>query len=264
MWMDELEARLIGVRRAERGIELRRGDEPLAWLPGAWCVAWSASRRAMIVVYERGAGHEPPLPPTQRVERWSMERWERESVIEVEVPLNGCSLDAVAISPSGRWAVTRRSSGQGECGFDLMTVDPLARVAGISDRRGYMLAEPRFDATESTLVIGYGPWLGGWWVHPDDYPEDPSRGGVMPFGSVVVIDLGTLEQREHRLEVEVPRGFLPDDAEPWDGPTEIELVDGELRMRLPGGDSFVCAEPLPSVVRIPAWPALLQAAAHST
>jgi hypothetical protein len=92
-------------------------------------------------------------------------RASKEVVEETACPVarGGCYIEEIGASPSGNWLVTQRLSGQGEWGYDVFRSCPLAREAGVSVERGYMLDLPKFSADETRLVGGFGRcWLGGW------------------------------------------------------------------------------------------------------
>jgi hypothetical protein len=167
---------------------------------------------------------------------------------------SGCAIEEIGASPSGEWLVTQRFSGQGEWGYDVFRTCPLAREAGIAEEYGYMLDLPRFAADESFLIGGAGPgFLGGWWAHPDDDIETPSRGGLVSLGFLFVHRLPTHRVSRLELVVELPPGWVPTDpGAEWYGPREIAPIDGGVRLMPSWGVPVELPAPLPSVIRLPA------------
>jgi hypothetical protein len=165
----------------------------------------------------------------------------------------GCYIEEIAASPSGRWLVTQRISGQGEWGYDLFRTAPLARVAGVAQEPGYILELPRFSEDETRLVGGAGPgFLGGWWAHPDDDLEVPARGGPVSLGFLFVHRLPSHRVTRHELRVELPEGWLPEDPEAeWYGPQDITPTAGGVRMMLSWGVPVELHDPLPRIIRLP-------------
>ena len=179
-------------------------------------------------------------------------------VDELTVPSTscGCAIEEFRVSPSGKWIVTARWSGQGEWGYDVIRSHPLAHLAGIPERIGYILDLPAFAADESYILGGYGEhWLGGWWGHPDDdFYETPSRGGIITFGWIFQHSLPSQDVTFHELRMNLPSGWFPDDAEneKWMGARSIvPLEDGGIRMILPGKIPFEYAGPLPGTIDLP-------------
>jgi hypothetical protein len=166
----------------------------------------------------------------------------------------GCAIEEIAASPSGVWLVTQRFSGQGEWGYDVLRSCPLARVAGTPQEYGYILDTPMFSADETRLVGGFGKnWLGGWWAHPDDEYETPARGGLISFGFLFVHHLPSHQVDRHELQMDLPKGWLPDDpeAELWFGARQIAPVAHGVRLTLPGGVTVEIEGPLPPIIQLP-------------
>ena len=179
-------------------------------------------------------------------------------VDELTVPSTscGCGIEEFRESPSGNWIVTARWSGQGEWGYDVIRSKPLERLAGISERGGYILDLPKFSADESYVLGGYGyNWLRGWWVtDDDDCYEDPSRGGIILFGWLFRHSLPSQDVTFHKLRMDLPSGWFPNDFEDekWLGARAIApLENGGVKMMLPGGIPFECAGPLPDTIDLP-------------
>jgi hypothetical protein len=165
----------------------------------------------------------------------------------------GCAIEAISASPSGEWLVTRRSSGQGEWGYDVFRTCRLAREAGVLSERGYLLELPRFSEDESRLVGGFGRgWLGGWWAQGDDDIDEPVRGGPVSFGFLFVHLLPSHRVTRHELRVDLPRGWLPDDPEgEWYGPGDIAPTADGVRLLPSWGVPVEIRGPLPPVIVLP-------------
>ena len=138
---------------------------------------------------------------------------------ELILPVSACgtAVENLTASASKRWVVTHRYSGQGEWGYDVIDMKTFERVGGVAERKGTMLDLPLFDADETRVVGGYGSaWLGGWWAHPDDEPDEPARGGRISIGWLFDHDLADNHVSWHELFVDVPAQWLPHD--PWNMP----------------------------------------------
>jgi hypothetical protein len=165
----------------------------------------------------------------------------------------GCSIEEIGVSHTGAWLVTQRNSGQGEWGYDVFSTSPLARVAGVAEEAGYMLDLPRFAPDDSYLVgaAGHG-FLGGWWSHPDDEPDEPARGGSVTLGFLFVHRLPKHKVTRHELRVKLPKGWLPDDPwEGWLGPREITPTESVVRFMPSWGVPVEVALPLPRIIWLP-------------
>lgn len=170
------------------------------------------------------------------------------------VTRSGCAIQEIAASPSGRWLVTSRHSGQGEWGYDVLRTCPLAREAGTPEAAGYMLDLPRFSEDESRLVGGFGEfWLGGWWSHIDD-DRGPARGGPIRFGSLLVHRLPGHQVERHELWMDLPEGWIPDEPESelWLGARSVApIAEDGVRLILPGGVSWEFTGRLPPLIWLP-------------
>jgi hypothetical protein len=244
----------VGTHRSSRGFGIwQRDGALLAWIPRAQTVAWFEGVARALVVFERGHRSEPPLPSTQVVARISAPTWALGAEILIPVAGSGCAIEEVAIAPSGRWATTQRFSGQGEHGFDILDLERMQRIGGLSDRRGYILETPIFANNEARVIACTTSMLSGFWCHRDDDIDMRARGGVIELAQIHEHDLTTHRMRSCVLEIEVPPSWLPDDpwSSIWYGPTAIEALDAGVRMVLPGGDRFEHREALPDRLRLP-------------
>src|SRR4051812_29690623 len=73
--------------------------------------------------------------------------WNSKRVVEetrCRITSSGCYIHEIGASPSGKWLVTQRISGQGEWGYDVFRTAPLAREAGVDQEKGYILELPTF------------------------------------------------------------------------------------------------------------------------
>ncbi len=234
------EVRGLGVWTLETG-ELVRWEPAMAafaWLPdGSEAVVVEDERQIVLRMRWpdwQQAAETPPLPDTY-----------------------GCPAQSLEVSPDGQWIFAERWSGQGDWGYDLLSVEPLRRRLGRSCSWGYMTASPAFSQSGDRLVIGHGKrWAGNWWADLDDLDEDDesARGGPVTLGWLIDHRLETLTVTRHELRMELPAGWLPENLEEaLDGsPPDISLTGGVIRMTLPGDMELeVAADPLPEVVWLP-------------
>jgi hypothetical protein len=166
---------------------------------------------------------------------------------------NGCYIEEIAASRSGEWLVTQRISGQGEWGYDVFRTSPLAREAGVTTERGFILDLPVFAPDESFLVGAAGEgFTGGWWADADQDIDEPPRAGVKSIGFLFVHRLPKHRVTRHDLRVKLPKGWAP--VDPWDGwygPREIAVRRDRVRMKTWWGVPFEVKLPLPRVIVLP-------------
>jgi hypothetical protein len=166
---------------------------------------------------------------------------------------HGCEIEEIAASPSGRWLVTRRNSGQSEWGYDVFRTRPLEREAGVFEEAGYLLELPKFSADESFLVGGAGTgFLGAWWAWADESIEELARRGSVDVGFLFVHDLPSHKVTRHILRVNLPNGWEPDGpSEEWHGPTGIAPTARGVTLTPCGSESIELLMPLPRIITLP-------------
>ncbi len=216
------------------------------WWHGASLLRWTGDGAGAIVVEFS--------PDDDLVGRYDIDGRRLLGQVRVPTGAGGCRIADLRVSASGTWLSTLRTSGQGEWGYDVIRVDPMAREAGIDSKKGYMIDPPAFSDDESRLIGGYGEsWLGGWWAHPDDDNDQPARGGEVTFGWLFLHRLPAHQVSWHELKMDLPRGWLPDNpwADEWSAPSDILPFERGVRMTLPGGDVFTLASDLPPVIELP-------------
>lgn len=173
------------------------------------------------------------------------------------VPLSrcGCHIEELTVSPCGNWAATRRLSGQGEWGYDVLRTRPLARVAGTTEERGYALDAPRFSACGTRLVGAAGRYFEWWWPDPDWDNDRPSDGQTVCVGFLYVHRLPAQEVSRHALLTELPPGWKPARGTMWRVPrgatpvgegARITFCGAEVELPAPLGDEIVLPTPNPS------------------
>jgi hypothetical protein len=173
--------------------------------------------------------------------------------VTCDITRAGCYIEAIGVSQTGAWLVTQRISGQGEWGYDVFRTSPLARVAGVAQERGYILDLPTFAPDDSWLVGGAGKgFLGQWWAHPDDEPDEPARGGLVSLGFLFVHRLPRHKVARHDLRVKLPTGWVPEDPwGQWYGPREITPITNRIQFLPSWGVPVTVAFPPPRVIRLP-------------
>jgi hypothetical protein len=130
---------------------------------------------------------------------------------------------------------------------------------------GYLGDVPAFSPDERYLVAVDGPGP-GWWGARDEDDEDvilPSDGGTYDLGTVCVHDLTAGGVSEHRLTVELPEGWRPDDPDAGGGGWRVvwgPAFRGErtFRLWLPDLAPLDLTLPLPDVVAVPTLHTALQ------
>jgi hypothetical protein len=120
-----------------------------------------------------------------------------------------------------------------------------------------MSATPELSPDERLVacVPGGTCW---WWPPGPDVDLDwdtPSAGGLHEYARLVLHDVKQDRSTEHRLEVELPVGWVPEDPDGgrWQyGPVAIDFPDpGLLRMWLPDTTRVELRLPLAAAVRLP-------------
>ena len=175
--------------------------------------------------------------------RWSS----REVIEEIVIPLTnaGCHIYAFNVSASGEWVATERISGQGEWGYDIVRTDPLKRVGGVDQARGYISEAPRFAADESRLAVFASKLLNWPWA-------EPSRGGYVNVGWLYFHRLPGLEETDHEVIVHLPDGWESEiELHLWRLPKEVTPVGDGVRMIPSGGLAVEIPGPLPEVIVLP-------------
>jgi hypothetical protein len=184
----------------------------------------------------------------------------------------GAQVEELVLAPSNRLLATFLSSGQGECGYDVYSIDgPLQRLSNRGSETNPMTLGPAqvlpvFSPDERLLACASGlRTIGGDWWTPDqeDWPDEvedealiPATGGPTALGTLVLHDIATDTATVHPLVCDLPAGWVPED--PWDeqwsyGPTRLEFTaDDVLRIGLADGSSADVRLPLPDVVTVPA------------
>ncbi len=116
-----------------------------------------------------------------------------------------------------------------------------------------MLDLPSFSDDESYLVGGAGQcYMVGWWSRPWGDPDEPSRGGLVALGFLLVHKLSDHEVTRHDLAVNLPERWLPDDPwAVWYGPREISADADGVRLVPSWGVPVVVPHPLPDVIILP-------------
>ena len=99
-----------------------------------------------------------------------------------------------------------------------------------------------FSPDGKHIVLAYSASY--WWfdVDEDGDPEDPSPGGSFRCGKIVICDSQTGAARETELFVDLPEGFLPDDADEG-GETFVgrPVFENNERFTVPLGNGEVLA-----------------------
>lgn len=189
----------------------------------------------------------------QTVQRRRSSTREVEESLVVPKGRAGTYIHALVASGAGAWIASQRISGQGEWGYDVFRSRPLVREAGVSEERGCMLDPPRFSPDETVLIGAAGEkFLGGWWAHPDDEIDEPSRGGRHVLGFLFVHRLPSHDVVRHELAVDLPAGWTPDDpwAE-WYGPRNVGPTEGGVELTLSWAGKMELRSPLPEWIRLP-------------
>lgn len=220
------------------------GGRLTKWVDGVGCYDWLDG--SLVI----GVGED--------VRVYSVEDEIRSGSVRDEHTPAGCSIQHIAASPSGAWAVTSRYSGQGEWGYDVLKIErhgaffDLVEAGGDKERSGYMSGVPVFSNDESFVVGCFGAWLhGGWWSSKADAPfSTPSEGGDVSVGTLFVDHLGSNHYHEHDMRVRLPSGWLPEDPESsrWNVLRRLEPTADGIRFVGPGGITQELSEPFPEAI----------------
>lgn len=175
-------------------------------------------------------------------------RWpSREVIEEIVIPLThaGCHISEFNVSGSGAWITTERISGQGEWGYDILRTDPLTRVGGVAQARGFISEAPRFAADESCVAVFASRWQ--HWLS-----KEPRLRGYVNVGWLYLYRLPGLEETDHEVVV-----HLLDDWEPeveyhrWGLPKQVTPMGEGVRLVPSGGLPVEVVGPLPEVIVLP-------------
>jgi len=199
------------------------------------------------------AYYDLPMLDGQLIALAEAPSWDHVAELRIPVDPSGCAVEDVVASQSGRWASTQCFSGQGECRFDIIDLESMKRVGGVGEMHGYILETPAFAADESRVVACCTPRLGAFWAPGGYFEDEPSPSGVIELGTLYEFRFDSHALHACKLELEIPRGWLPEDpdSDVWYGPTGVLPIEGGLRMVLPGGDRFEHRGSLPVVLRLP-------------
>ncbi len=183
----------------------------------------------------------------------------REIVCDCVFGLPQRGVEELVVSPSERLAVAFLNSGDGKCGYEVFAIDGTIRRLGIGQpfTLPEMLSPPAFSPDERLLVSATASGDRAWWADPKDKKRNartPAAGGHVTFGLVVVHDLEKNLVTRHRLELDLPAGWMPSDhrAERWVGPEGVEFVDEQcIEIGMPDGSDVELQLPLPDAVLLP-------------
>lgn len=171
-------------------------------------------------VYEHSPDHPPEIvSPLQEEYAWFLRLVTNDGRTEVgrcEIRSPMGEFDGVFPSPDGSLAAVRWND-QTEAGLILVELgdEPRQLAAAWVTRRTNWLDGPAWTPDSRLLVlIENPPGAGPWWAEhePDEADDDDvSPGGTFTPGSVVLLDRKLSELRRRRVDVDVPRGWFPDD-----------------------------------------------------
>jgi hypothetical protein len=171
----------------------------------------------------------------------------------------GLAVEEIKVSRSGRVGVCWLNDGQGVNSYAVLGLDgPLRWLTRAEPRRCKpMFATPELSPDERLVACGPGGtcW---WWPPGQDVDLDwdtPSAGGLHEYARLVLHDLEQDRSTEHRLEAELPAGWVPEDPDGgrWQyGPVAIDVPEpGLVRIWLPDTTRVDLRLPLASTVRLP-------------
>jgi hypothetical protein len=168
-------------------------------------------------------------------------------------------VEELVVSPSERFAVAFLNSGEGQCGYEVFSIDGAIRRLGVGQpfTLPEMLSPPTFSPDERLLVSACASGDRAWWADPKDKKRTartPAVGGHVTFGQVIVHDLEKNLVTRHRLELDLPAGWLPGDhrAERWVGPEGVEFIDERrIEIGMPDGSDVELELPLGDAVLLP-------------
>src|SRR5262249_53576953 len=129
------------------------------------------------------------------------------------VPSGG--VETLTVSPSGRQAVVAAFQGP-EWYYELLALHPkLTQLGSGHELSGYYGDAPTYSPDERYLVTVAGPPGPLWWSPDNEVGDEnaapPSEGGPHDIGTICVHDLAANRVTEHRMVVELPVGWRPEE-----------------------------------------------------
>lgn len=167
-----------------------------------------------------------------------------------------CCIEQLVVAPSGRSALAFLNSGQGEGGYELLTLEPAIERTGIGEifTLFQMAFPPAFSPDERIVVaVEGGPESRAWLsLEKDDGARE--RGGVVHWGNLVLHDLAENRVTKHHLEIELHPGWSPSEDEllGWEYPENARFSGAShVVLRQPDGIEVEVALPAPDAIRLP-------------
>jgi len=144
---------------------------------------------------------------------------------------------------------------QNEWGYVQVDVESMIQGPVQKSWKTLINAPPAFSP-DDRYIVSCPLWRSGWWTDDSDdvdFWEAPSPGGWHQVGTIVVHDIQSDIVSEHKVLVDLPKGWMPQrpDADDWDlfwGPEFV--APDEFKICLPDDSVVILRLPLPARIEI--------------
>ena len=245
---------LASSQHAGFGLWDTRSGHFLRWLPQRSTGARWLNRGLSLLVAINEMGRAEDGGISHRLQRIA---WPSSEILDdCQFGLPQCCIDDLVVSASERLALAWLNSGQGECGYVLLLIAGGLQCLnrGPIFSLNTMVSAPSFAPSEQFVISAAGTNEPLWWTDPNNHQRDwntPAKGGLITFGQIFVHDLEADQITAHRIDFDLPSGWIPDDPDNgwWMAPRSPEyLSEDRIQFQLPDRSCVELDVPLPEAV----------------
>jgi hypothetical protein len=216
-------------------------------------MAWSSRNSATLFSLEATfGGYSQQLGVRHALKRLETGTFRVLQEMEVCVPTGGVEY-LVPAHRSDQWMAMWLE--QNEWGY--VQVDVEAMIQGPIQKSWETLINcPPAFSPDDRFIISCPLWRSGWWTDDTDdidFWESPSPGGWHQVGSILVHDIQLDSVSEHKVLVDLPKGWMPErpEADEWDWFWGPEFVSrNEFKIWLPDDSIEILRLPLQTRIEI--------------